>query len=83
MSTRKIDRREDINYEEDRKAVTEVEFADPTRKRFPIDTPSDIRASWHYINDPEMITDYDEEELFAVKSRIQSAAEEDGVKLSM
>ena len=45
-----IDRREDVNPNEGLREYGDVEFADPTNHKYPIDTPEHVRAAWSYIN---------------------------------
>ena len=44
--TSHIDRREDVPPKEGLRAYGDVTFADPTNKKYPIDTPEHVRAAW-------------------------------------
>ena len=58
-SNKKIDRREDVNPEEGEQKYGDVEFADTTNKKYPIDTPEHVRAAWNYINHRDNAAKYD------------------------
>ncbi len=45
-----IDKRDDVRPTEGEHKYGDVEFADPTNKKYPIDTPEHVRAGWSYIN---------------------------------
>ena len=45
-----IDRREDVSPKEGVHEYGNVEFADPTNKKYPIDSAEHVRAAWSYIN---------------------------------
>ena len=80
MSTR-IDRRNDVNPKEGERTYGDVEFADPTNKKYPIDTPGHVRAAWRYIHQEENAAKYDPDEVGAIKGRIKRAAEKHGVEI--
>ncbi|MDP9365125.1 MAG: hypothetical protein M3Q10_13025 [Chloroflexota bacterium] len=80
MST-KIDRREDVNPKEGERTYGDVEFADPTNKKYPIDTPGHVRAAWSYIHQEDNAAKYDPDEVEAIKGRIRRAAEKHGVEI--
>ena len=44
-----IERRDDLNPQEGVREYGDVEFADPTNKKYPIDSPEHVRAAWSYI----------------------------------
>ena len=46
----KIDKHDDTSEHEGERKYGDVEFADTTNKKYPIDTPEHIRAAWSYIN---------------------------------
>ena len=73
MST-KIDRRDDVNPDQGEEKYGDVEFADPTNNKYPIDTPKHIRAAWSYINHKDNAAKYDADEVAAIKQRIKRAA---------
>jgi hypothetical protein len=80
MST-KIDRREDVNPDEGERKYGDVQFADPTNNKYPIDTPEHVRAAWSYINQADNAAKYDQDEVVAIKNRIKRAAGQHGVEI--
>ncbi len=81
MSNTKIDRREDVNPETGEHKYGDVEFADPTNNKYPIDTPEHVRAAWNYINHKDNAAKYDREEVETIKNRIRRAAKKHGVEI--
>ena len=81
MST-KIDRRDDVNPEEGFREYGDVEFADPTNHKYPIDSPEHVRAAWSYINQQDNAAKYDADEVTLIKNRIKQAAKKHGVEIS-
>lgn len=81
MST-KIDRRDDVNPNEGLREYGDVEFADSTNHKYPIDSPEHIRAAWSYINQKDNAAKYDAGELNIIKNRIKQAARKHGVEIS-
>src|SRR4051794_23047778 len=78
MST-KIDRREDVNPREGERKYGDVEYADTTNKKYPIDTAEHVRAAWSYINHKDNAAKYDADEVRQIKDRIKRAARDKGV----
>ena len=81
MST-KIERRDDVNPEEGEGKYGDVEFADPTNNKYPIDTPGHIRAAWNYIHHQDNAAKYDADEVEIIKGRIKRAARKHKIELS-
>jgi hypothetical protein len=81
MST-KIDRREDVSPKEGERKYGSVEYADPTNKKYPIDTAEHVRAAWSYINHKDNAAKYDQDEVRQIKERIKRAARDKGVEIS-
>ena len=83
MSTKaaKIDKREDVNPATGEEKYGDVEFADTTNNKYPIDTPEHVRAAWSYINQKDNAAKYDRDEVETIKSRIRRAAEKHGVEI--
>ena len=81
-SSAKIDRREDVNPQEGERKYGDVEFADPTNKKYPIDTPEHVRAAWNYINHRDNAAKYDKDEVNLIKERIKRAANKHGVEIN-
>jgi len=77
-----IKRRGDTNPAEGEREYGSVTFADPTNKKYPIDTPEHIRAAWSYINHKDNASKYDASEVRTIKSRIKAAAKRHGVEIS-
>src|SRR6476646_11107452 len=69
-----IHRRPDANPQEGLKKYGKATFADPTNKKYPIDTPGRIKAAWAYIHQPVNAGKYSEEEVRTIKIRIRGAA---------
>jgi hypothetical protein len=77
----KIDRRDDVRPTEGEHKYGDVEFADPTNKKYPIDTPEHVRAAWNYINHKDNAAKYDSSEVKTIKERIKKAAEKHDVTI--
>ena len=73
MST-KIERREDVNPKEGVREHGDVTFADPTNKKYPIDTPGRIKAAWAYIHQPSNARKYSAAERRTIIGRIRQEA---------
>jgi hypothetical protein len=78
----KIDRRDDVSPKEGERQYGDVQFADPTNNKYPIDTPEHIRAAWSYINHKDNAAKYDKDEVRTIKDRIKRAAKKEGVEIS-
>ena len=76
-----IERRDDVNPKEGEREYGDVTFADPTNKKYPIDTPEHIRAAWTYINHRDNAGKYDKNEVETIKGRIKRAAKKHGVEI--
>ena len=77
-----IERREDVKPQEGLREYGDVQFADPTNKKYPIDTPEHVRAAWSYINHRDNAAKYDKDEVKAIKDRIKRAAKKQGVEIT-
>ena len=73
MSSR-IHRRRDTDPAEGRKRYGNAIFADPTNKKYPIDSPGRIKAAWAYIHQPRNAAKYSAAERKTIRSRIRKAA---------
>jgi uncharacterized protein DUF6582 len=51
----------------------EIIFADPTNKKYPIDTPGRIKAAWAYIHLSRNAGEYTPAEVRTIKTRIRKA----------
>jgi len=77
----KIERRDDVSPKEGEREYGDVEFADSTNKKYPVDTPEHIRAAWSYINHKDNAAKYDADEVKTIKNRIKQAAQKQGVDI--
>lgn len=77
----KIDPRDDVRPSEGEHKYGNVEFADSTNKKYPIDTPEHIRAAWSYINHKDNAAKYDIDEVETIKKRIKAAAKKHDVNI--
>jgi len=80
MSNR-IKRRDDVNPKEGEREYGDVEFADTTNHKYPIDTPEHIRAAWSYINHKDNAAKYEASEVKTIKSRIKRAAKKHDIEI--
>lgn len=78
----KISKREDVNPETGEHKYGDVEFADPTNNKYPIDTAEHIRAAWSYINHKDNAAKYDREEVETIKDRIKRAAKKHEIEIN-
>ncbi len=78
----RIKRRDDVNPERGEHEYGDVEFADPTNKKYPIDNPEHVRAAWSYINHKDNAAKYGKDEVETIKNRIKRAAKAHGVEIS-
>jgi hypothetical protein len=78
----KIDRRDDVSPKEGQHEYGNVEFADPTNKKYPIDTAEHVRAAWSYIHHKDNAAKYDRDEVKTIEDRIKRAAKKHGVEIS-
>ena len=77
-----INRREDVKPDSGEEKYGDVQFADPTNNKYPIDTPEHVRAAWSYINHEDNAAKYAPDEVETIKMRIKRAAKEHGVEIS-
>lgn len=77
-----IKRRDDVKPAEGERKYGDTEFADPTNKKYPVDSPDRVRAAWSYINQSDNAEKYSRDELDTIKNRIKRAAEKFGVEIS-
>lgn len=77
-----IKRRDDVNPDEGERKYGDTEFADPTNKKYPVDSPDRVRAAWSYINQSDNAEKYSRDELNTIKNRIKRAAGKFGVEIS-
>ena len=77
----KIERRDDVSPKEGLREYGDVEFADATNHKYPIDTPEHVRAAWSYINHQDNAAKYDADEVKTIKNKIKAAAKKQGVEI--
>ena len=77
----KIHEREDVKPDAGEHKYGDVEFADPTNNKYPIDTPDHIRAAWSYINHDQNAAKYSGDEVEQIKNRIRKAAKKHDVTI--
>jgi hypothetical protein len=77
-----IERRDDVNPETGEEKYGDVQFADPTNNKYPIDTPEHVRAAWNYINHKDNAAEYENDEVETIKMRIKRAAKKHGVEIN-
>lgn len=80
--SKKIDRRDDVSPRDGERRYGDVAYADPTNKKYPIDTADHVRAAWSYINKEDNAAKYDRDEVATIKGRIKGAAKRHGVEIS-
>jgi hypothetical protein len=78
---KRIHRRRDADPSEGIERYGETAFADPTNKKYPIDTPGRIKAAWAYIHQPNNAAKYTAAERRMIESRIRKAAKGQRVEL--
>jgi hypothetical protein len=76
-----IERRESVNPKEGLREYGDVTVADPTNKKYPIDSPEHVRAAWSYMNHRDNANWYDRDEVAAIKSRIKRAVSKHDVEM--
>ncbi len=79
--TRRIRRRPDAKPSQGLEKYGDTQFADPTNKKYPIDTPGRIKAAWAYIHQPSNAAKYTAAERRTIQSRIRKAAKKGMVEL--
>jgi len=79
--TKRIRRRKDADPSEGLQKYGDIRFADPTNKKYPIDTPGRIKAAWAYIHQASNAAKYTAAERRMIQSRIRKAARARKVEL--
>ncbi len=77
-----IKRRDDVNPRQGEREHGDVQFADPTNNKYPLDSPQHVRSAWSYINHEDNAAKYDGDEVETIKGRIRRAAKQHGVEIS-
>ena len=78
---KRIHRRRDADPAAGIEKYGKTVFADPTNKKYPIDTPGRIKAAWAYIHQPSNAAKYSAAERRSIVSRIRKAARSRRVEL--
>jgi hypothetical protein len=78
---KRIHRRRDVVPQQGLEKYGATLFADPTNRKYPIDTPGRIKAAWAYIHQPRNAAKYTAGERRTIMSRIRKAAKARSVTL--
>ena len=78
---KKIHRREDADPREGVRKYGRVQFADPTNRKYPIDSAGHIKAAWAYIHQPSNARKYGAAERRTIIGRIKQEAKRRRVAL--
>lgn len=76
-----VAKREDASPREGEHEYGDVTYADPTNKKYPVDTPEHIRAAWGFIHMPSHADKYSKSDVREIERRIERAAEQHGIDL--
>ena len=68
-----MEKRDDIYPESGLHKYGDVEFADNVNKKYPIDNPEHIRASWNYFHMPRNFEKYSQTDRKTIKNKIIKA----------
>jgi uncharacterized protein DUF6582 len=71
---KRIHRRGDTDPKEGHRKYGNATFADPTNRKYPIDTPGRIKAAWAYIHQRANAKKYSGDEIRTMTARIRRAA---------
>ncbi len=77
----RIEKRDDVSPKDGAREYGDVEFADPTNKKYPIDTAEHVRAAWSYINHADNAAKYSEQDATDIRNRIKKAAPRHDVEI--
>jgi predicted metalloenzyme YecM len=77
----RIGKRDDVSPKEGTREYGDVEFADPTNKKYPIDTAEHVRHAWSYINKDSNAEKYSKADAAEIRKRIKKAAPKFGVEI--
>ncbi len=78
---KRIHRRRDADPSAGIEKYGDTLFADPTNRKYPIDTPGRIKAAWAYIHQPRNAGKYAPAEVRTIKARIRKTAKARSVAL--
>ncbi len=74
-----IEKRSDVNPERGEHEYGDVKFADPTNKKYPIDTEEHVRAAWSYIHQHRNADEYSARDRKTIEDRIKKAGQKYGI----
>lgn len=74
-----IEKRSDVNPERGEHEYGDVKFADPTNKKYPIDTEEHVRAAWSYIHQQRNADEYSAKDRKTIEDRIKKAGQKYGI----
>ncbi len=77
-----VHERKDTKPERGEQEYGDVEFADETNNKYPIDTPTHIRAAHSYISHPDNAAKYSAADVNKIKKKIDNAAKQNGIEIS-
>lgn len=77
-----VHRRDDVDPDRGEKEYGDVEFADTTNNKYPIDTEEHVRAAWSYINKGSNADKYSREDAEKIKNHIKKAAKKFDIAIS-
>ena len=76
-----IHKRDDVSPKEGLREHGDVEFADPTNKKYPLENAGHVRSAWSYINQERNADKYSADEVKTIKGRIRRAAKKYDVEI--
>ena len=79
--TKRIRQRADADPSDGLQRYGDTHFADPSNKKYPIDTVGRIKAAWAYIHQPSNAAKYTPAERRIIQNRIRKAAKNREVEL--
>lgn len=77
-----VHRRKDVNPDEGEDKYGDVEFADSTNNKYPIDTEEHVRAAWSYINKAGNAEKYSAEDAEKIHNRIKRTAKKFDIEIA-
>lgn len=77
-----VHRRDDVNPDEGENKYGDVEFADTTNNKYPIDSEEHVRAAWSYLNKSGNAEKYSREDATKIRNRIKAAAKKFDIEIT-
>ena len=78
----RIKRRDDVNPKQGEREHGDVDFADETNKKYPLENVGNVRSAWRYINQDRNSGKYDADEVDLIKRKIKAVAKRHGVEIT-